>query len=869
MTQSLVNNVEENKDTAFDIMLKSVSKTSYKEQKENNFTNIMSNLSAKAEKAQTDFVDKAVKSNTSSINKKALDAPSKNSSSAKTDLKNAKKNTSIKNTETTDNTKTSKKIEKTNTNTNKVQNSEVSRNEKSTKNTKNTIKEELKNNDNIKNNIETNPEESNEVSDTNIDSFVEPSPDFIDNNNEIQTNENTLENQVLDIIGAALDINLSAFQSKDEKVDTIVNEIMSTEDNLKTATDVIEISALSDNLGQKDKEELKQLLEKISSIKATNIKEENNNLSFENIQDTLKSSINETVDLISDASNLKEETTDDTVLVNQNNEITDENLLQNTNEAVSKIDNSKINNNQNKIDLISSLNNEDSKKETTAEIENNQENITVSDTKIEKADENNTEKNSIQIIKNTNAKLNIPKHNIENNSEYKNNELNINENDSQVEFQQNNDELVTDDKIAEDNTNSIKVQDNFKEDKTTKEASNKISTENLKKENVLSENTKTELNSLINEKTDEITKEESIVLAHNVNKILNQEETETNNFDSKQGQNTEISSSKTEDYSDNTSLENNNNNNFEYSYNDKQEPKENYKKENFEYSKTKFSENIQINKKEDNSNNETQQVKATGKTQNTAKLEENLQKAVFTQKLLDKMAVSVDSTSTSSSALTVADEVAKIAIEENGSINSTNLTGNILYDSTGHSFSIKNLSAVKSPESIFSQIQSKLESNNILNQIGEKLTDLKNSASQKLTMVLRPNDLGRLSIELLTNKDGLTTNILAQNSDVRAYIEKNIITLRNQLIDAGINVNNIQIKTVGESGFSSYNGNDRYGEQESNQNLENQNNSGYQEKNPRNQKHTSSELLAGFSNYDYSFTKDFSGILNKTMSYSV
>jgi hypothetical protein len=77
-------------------------------------------------------------------------------------------------------------------------------------------------------------------------------------------------------------------------------------------------------------------------------------------------------------------------------------------------------------------------------------------------------------------------------------------------------------------------------------------------------------------------------------------------------------------------------------------------------------------------------------------------------------------------------------------------------------------------------------------------------------MVLRPLDLGRLSIELTSNQQGLTTHIMAQNEDVRAYIEKNIDSLRQQLSEAGVNVNSIQIKSAGSEGSTTYEGNQNF-----------------------------------------------------------
>ena len=134
--------------------------------------------------------------------------------------------------------------------------------------------------------------------------------------------------------------------------------------------------------------------------------------------------------------------------------------------------------------------------------------------------------------------------------------------------------------------------------------------------------------------------------------------------------------------------------------------------------------------------------------------------------------------------------------------------------------------------------------------------------SQKLTLVLRPNDLGRLSIELTSNKDGLCANIIAQNEHVRSYIERNVNDLRNQLSQAGVNVNSIQIKTAGENNTSTYDGsqNREFQQQEQNQNQQNN----QQKQQDKNQE---KNQFANMGNYDLHFAKDFSSVLNKTLSY--
>ncbi len=230
-----------------------------------------------------------------------------------------------------------------------------------------------------------------------------------------------------------------------------------------------------------------------------------------------------------------------------------------------------------------------------------------------------------------------------------------------------------------------------------------------------------------------------------------------------------------------------------------------------------------------------------------------------------------------SGALSVSDEIIKLNLEETGTISSNTQNTNIIYDSASNNGimisnmnNLKNiqLNNIQTPQStdIFSK---NLESSDILNQITDKITDIQNSESKKLTVVLRPYDLGRLHIELITNKDGLTTNILAQNDDVRNYIEKNINTLRQQLHDAGINVNNIQIKTSGQEGSTRYDGNFNTQNEQNNQNLNQQNNNQNQNNGQNKAYESEYQMFATKLNYDFNFVNDFSSVLSKTLNYGL
>lgn len=228
--------------------------------------------------------------------------------------------------------------------------------------------------------------------------------------------------------------------------------------------------------------------------------------------------------------------------------------------------------------------------------------------------------------------------------------------------------------------------------------------------------------------------------------------------------------------------------------------------------KTKEAQtNIQVNS----------EVKEVQKSDNAS------EKADIEQEILEEMDVKIEEVSGSSTSssdtseknfTTAQDEVIKLQIENAEANTSTPVT--FAFDR-----SIKNANAANNQIRL-EGITKELNTNDILNQIGSKFEQLKDGSSTKLTMTLRPNDLGRVTIELMSNANGISTNIIAQNSQVKELLDKNIDILKQQLAQQGINVQNIQVKTVEQNAQASLNnsfGDRGQGEQDTNNNRENKN----------------------------------------------
>ena len=216
------------------------------------------------------------------------------------------------------------------------------------------------------------------------------------------------------------------------------------------------------------------------------------------------------------------------------------------------------------------------------------------------------------------------------------------------------------------------------------------------------------------------------------------------------------------------------------------------------------------------------------------------------QQMLDDMNVQIDEVSSSQTSsnsnnqnyTTAQDEVIKLQIQNADNDSNTPVT--FTFDKT-----IKNTNP--NSQIRLEGVTKELNANDILNQIGSKFEQLKDGSSTKITMTLRPNDLGRVTIELLSTANGITTNIIAQNSQVKELLDKNIDILKQQLAQQGVNVQNVQVKTVEQNSQANLNNsyNDRNGEQGQNQNNSNNRNDG---QNNQNRQHKNENFKFNHSN---------------------
>ena len=97
------------------------------------------------------------------------------------------------------------------------------------------------------------------------------------------------------------------------------------------------------------------------------------------------------------------------------------------------------------------------------------------------------------------------------------------------------------------------------------------------------------------------------------------------------------------------------------------------------------------------------------------------------------------------------------------------------------------------------EMNSQLNKSDIMNQINSRFSELQNSGSSKITIVLRPENLGRIHLEIVNSHDGITAKMATENQQVKELLDKNMDALRASLSNQGVNVNNLKVETTSQS----------------------------------------------------------------------
>ena len=97
------------------------------------------------------------------------------------------------------------------------------------------------------------------------------------------------------------------------------------------------------------------------------------------------------------------------------------------------------------------------------------------------------------------------------------------------------------------------------------------------------------------------------------------------------------------------------------------------------------------------------------------------------------------------------------------------------------------------------ELNTRLNKSDIMNQINARFSDLQNSGNSKVTIVLRPENLGRIHLEIVNSQDGITAKMATENQQVKELLDKNMDALRASLQSQGVNVNNLKVETTSQS----------------------------------------------------------------------
>lgn len=179
-------------------------------------------------------------------------------------------------------------------------------------------------------------------------------------------------------------------------------------------------------------------------------------------------------------------------------------------------------------------------------------------------------------------------------------------------------------------------------------------------------------------------------------------------------------------------------------------------------------------------------------------IKEALNTSSLTQEMLDKTDAKVVSVSTSSSSSDSNNLLNRQNAQEQAvklSLESTN--GNLqgATDSMGQPVSFeKTLQSVQAPPPAQSHTSQELSKADILSQIHTKLNNFQDDTSNKVTIILKPESLGKIHLELVNSKEGLTAQMTTDNAQVKELLDKNLDGLKETLSNQGVNVNNVSVK---------------------------------------------------------------------------
>lgn len=201
------------------------------------------------------------------------------------------------------------------------------------------------------------------------------------------------------------------------------------------------------------------------------------------------------------------------------------------------------------------------------------------------------------------------------------------------------------------------------------------------------------------------------------------------------------------------------------------------------------------------------------KTDNT-NVKQVLNKTTLTQEVLDKTdakVVSAEIAPSNSNANANAnansnnslgqqsaqEQAIKLSIEGNSTTESSNqnasLAGITTNSATQSSFA-KTIDSVQTTTMPQMPLPKELSQSEIMSQVNSKLNNLHDLGTTKISIILRPENLGKINLELINSPDGLMAKMTTDNAQVKEILDKSLDSLKDTLGNQGINVNSVSVK---------------------------------------------------------------------------
>lgn len=155
-------------------------------------------------------------------------------------------------------------------------------------------------------------------------------------------------------------------------------------------------------------------------------------------------------------------------------------------------------------------------------------------------------------------------------------------------------------------------------------------------------------------------------------------------------------------------------------------------------------------------------------------------------------------------------------------------------------------------DKILNTKQTQTLENSVLNQLKDKISSDISTNKSQVSIVLRPDNLGKVNINLVSQNGVLTAQITAENSQVKDILTKGLETLRQNMAEQGINVGKMVVN-VQESSSSNQNMNSEQNQKNFEQANSNTSNMNYQSDK---QKHSGESSSAYLNNESYEFNDE-------------